>query len=47
VRGTLREGFFTMDAERYINAGSESRDLSTGDLLTDHKGRPLSWDFER
>ena len=35
------------DSERYVNAGSESRDFSAGGPLADHKGRPLSGDSER
>jgi len=41
------EGSFTGDSERCVKASSESRDLSKGGLWADHKGRPLSGDFER
>jgi hypothetical protein len=47
VRETWMEGSFSGDSERYVKAGSENRDLSIGGPLGDHKGKPLSRDFER
>jgi hypothetical protein len=44
ARETWREGSFNGDSERYVKAGSESRDLFKGGPLADHNGRPLSGD---